>query len=319
MMGAMLSVEELRKVYRSRRRGNTTAVDDVSFSVAPNEVVGLLGPNGAGKTTAIKCLCTLMKPTWGRITVNGVDVLANPHAALRSIAAVLEGNRNVYWRLNPVENLEFFAGIQGIPIRRVRPLIDDLIALFDLGDKMQTPARMLSRGTQQKLALACAMVKQTEVLLLDEPTLGLDVETSYELRQILKDMAGRGERTVLLSSHDMNVVQDICDRVIVINQGRIVTDDRVDNLLELFRAKAYEFSVSGHLSETQTRRLNEQFEMIEIEPNTHRSSIRVELMDGQRFYDLIDILRQNNSMIESIDRRDPNLEEIFLNLVREEH
>jgi len=315
----MLSVEELRKVYRSRRRGNTTAVDDVSFSVAPNEVVGLLGPNGAGKTTAIKCLCTLMKPTWGRITVNGVDVLANPHAALRSIAAVLEGNRNVYWRLNPVENLEFFAGIQGIPIRRVRPLIDDLIALFDLGDKMQTPARMLSRGTQQKLALACAMVKQTEVLLLDEPTLGLDVETSYELRQILKDMAGRGERTVLLSSHDMNVVQDICDRVIVINQGRIVTDDRVDNLLELFRAKAYEFSVSGHLSETQTRRLNEQFEMIEIEPNTHRSSIRVELMDGQRFYDLIDILRQNNSMIESIDRRDPNLEEIFLNLVREEH
>ncbi len=314
----MLSVEHLCKVYRSRRRGSTTAVDDVSFAVAPNEVVGLLGPNGAGKTTTIKCLCTLLMPTSGRIRVNGVDVQADPHPALRAIAAVLEGNRNVYWRLNPVENLEFFAGIQGIPMRRARPLINNLIELFDLGDKRKTPARMLSRGMQQKLALACAMVKQTEVLLLDEPTLGLDVETSYELRQILKDMAHRGERTILLSSHDMHVVQDICDRVIVINNGHIVTDDRVANLLELFRAKAYEFSVSGHLSATQTRRLNEQFEMIEIEPDTHRSSIRVELMDGQRFYDLIDILRQDGSMIESIDRRDPNLEEIFLQLVREE-
>lgn len=313
----MVSVENLRKIYRSRRRGDTTAVDDVSFSVAPHEVVGLLGPNGAGKTTVIKCLCTLLTPTSGRITIDGIDALADPHSALRKISAVLEGNRNVYWRLNPVENLEFFAGIQGIPMRQVRPYIDDLIELFDLRDKVSTPARMLSRGMQQKLAVACALVKQTEILLLDEPTLGLDVETSYELRGILTDMAQRGERTILLSSHDMNVVQDVCDRVIVINHGHVVTDDRVSNLLELFRAKAYEFSISGHLNEPQINQLRHEFDLIEIEPNTHKSSIHVELMDGQRFYDLIDILRRNGSTIESIDRRDPNLEEIFLKLVRE--
>lgn len=104
-------------------------------------------------------------------------------------------------------------------MRQIRPYMDELIELFDLGDKTKTPARMLSRDMQQKLALARAMAKQTEVLLLDEPTLGLDVETSHELRQILKDMAGRGERTVLLSNHDMNVGQDIYDRVIVINQA----------------------------------------------------------------------------------------------------
>ena len=317
-MNAMLSVENLRKVYRSRRRGDTVAVDDVSFSVAPNEVVGLLGPNGAGKTTTIKCLCTLLAPTSGRIVIHGVDAQADPSAALRSISAVLEGNRNVYWRLNPRENLEFFAGIQGIPMRRIRSYIDDLIDLFDLGDKASTPARMLSRGMQQKLAVACALVKRTEILLLDEPTLGLDVETSHELRRILKDMARNGERTILLSSHDMNVVQDVCDRVIVINHGRIVTDDRVKNLLELFRAKAYEFSISGHLSEGQAQQLREEFDLIEIEPDTHKSSIHVELMDGQRFYDLVDILRQNGSTIESIDRQDPNLEEIFLKLVQEE-
>lgn len=318
MSEPILEVQDLRKVYSSRRRGDVVAVDRVSFTVDRNEVVGLLGPNGAGKTTTIKCLCTLLRPTSGGISIEGVDVRAHPRAALRKIAAVLEGNRNVYWRLNPRENLEFFAGIQGIPMREIRPYIDELIELFDLRGKERTPARMLSRGMQQKLAVACALVKRTDILLLDEPTLGLDVETSYELRRILKQMAQSGERTILLSSHDMNVVQQICDRVIVINDGRIVTDDNVSNLLELFRARAYEFSISGRLHEAQQRKLREAFELIHIEPDTHRSSIRVELVDGSQFYHLIDMLRENGSVIESVDRRDPDLEEIFLRIVKGE-
>ena len=313
----ILDVQELTKVYRSRRRGNVVAVDGVSFGVEHGEVVGILGPNGAGKTTTIKCICSLIRPTSGRIAINGVDTLAKPRYALAKVAAVLEGNRNIYWRLTPKENLEFFAGIQGIPMRVVRPYITQLIELFDLVDKAKTPARMLSRGMQQKLAVACALVKQTDILLLDEPTLGLDVETSYELRRLLKETARRGERTILLSSHDMSLVQDICDRVVIVHQGKVVTDDEVANLLQLFRARAYTFSLS-RLSDEQEASLRSVFDLIEIKSSDHASTVEVEILQKEKLYELMDILRANGTAIESIDRKDPNLEEIFLRIVRGE-
>ncbi|HBR10031.1 TPA: ABC transporter ATP-binding protein, partial [Candidatus Acetothermia bacterium] len=284
MPDTVLKVESLTKVYNRRRGKETVAVDDISFSVGKNEVVGLLGPNGAGKTTTIKCICTLIGPTKGTISVNGTDAVKNARAVLQKVTAVLEGNRNIYWRLSVRENLEFFAGLQGIPLRRVRSYIDELIELFQLKEKEKTPARKLSRGMQQKLAVACALVKRTDILLLDEPTLGLDVEISHELRFALKEMAQRGERTIILSSHDMNVVQDICERVIIINDGRIVTDDKVDNLLKLFQASAYRFEIEAQLSDLQRRRLQERFKLLKISDTDHYTEIEAELEDGNHIY-----------------------------------
>jgi ABC-2 type transport system ATP-binding protein len=314
----IVSVEGLTKVYRSRRRGELRAVDDVSFDVARGEIVGLLGPNGAGKTTTIKCLCTLVTPTSGTARVDGVDTRSHPRAAMGKLAAVLEGNRNIYWRLTARENLEYFAALNGIDRRSVRSLIDELIDRFGLKEQRDDDARTLSRGMQQKLAVACAFVKQTPVLLLDEPTLGLDVETSLELRSMLRSMAADAGRTILLSSHDMDVVQDVCERVIIINNGRIVTADRISNLLEVFRAKAYRFTVRGTLGEDDIRGLRESFPGLEVTGDGHASIVDVELMDGSRLYELIDQLRRASAIIESIDRKDPNLEEIFLRIVRGE-
>ncbi len=316
MTKPILKLQNLVKVYKQRRGDDVVAVDDVSFAVAENEIVGLLGPNGAGKTTTIKCICTLVKPTRGSIWINGSDAVRIPRAALRKVAAVLEGNRNVYWRLSVRENLEFFAGLQGTPPKRVRSYIDELISLFNLTDKERTPARKLSRGMQQKLAVACALVKQTEILLLDEPTLGLDVEISHELRSSLKEMASKGERTILLSTHDMNVVQDICERVVIINNGKVVTDDRVDNLLKLFQASAYSFEVEGKLTADQEERLQERFDLIEISNSDYQTQIKVELPESSQIYDLMEILRAGESLIRSIDRKEPNLEEIFLQIVK---
>jgi ABC-2 type transport system ATP-binding protein len=317
MSDPIVQVDDLSKVYRTRRE-EVRAVDHVNFSVRRGEVVGLLGPNGAGKTTTIKCLCTLIRPTTGRLAIDGVDVLARPRRALQKIAAVLEGNRNVYWRLSAKENLEFFSGIQGIPTRRVRSYIHELLESFDLREKANTAARMLSRGMQQKLALACALVKQTEILLLDEPTLGLDVETSYELRGALKEMARGGNRTILLSSHDMNVVQDVCDRVIIIQDGRVITDDLVTNLLGLFRARAYHFQLADRLTEAQQRKLESCFQMIQVHNSDHTSEIEVEFLRPEQLYELMDLLRDEGAVIEAIDRRDPNLEDIFLAILRRE-
>ena len=315
-MKLVLEVKELTKVYKQRRGENVLAVDQISFSVWKNEVVGLLGPNGAGKTTTIKSIAVLIKPTGGEIWIDGVNALKDQKKSLERIAAVLEGNRNIYWRLTPKENLEFFVGLQGHSVRRTRGYIDELIELFKLKEKQNTPARKLSRGMQQKLAIACALVKQTEILLLDEPTLGLDVEISYELRRILKEMAQRGERTILLSSHDMNVVQDICERVIIINHGRIVTDDRVENLLKLFRASAYRFKIEGRLAQEQELALKRRFPLLEVEATDHRTYIDADLEGSNEIYEVIEILKGGQARIESIDHKEPNLEEIFLQIVK---
>ncbi len=314
--GPALEVHGLRKVYRSRRRGDVLAVDDVSFRVEPGEVLGLLGPNGAGKTTTIKCICTLVRPTGGLVVVGGIDALRHPRQAVKRLTGVLEGNRNVYWRLTPIENLEFFAALQGIPARAVRRDIEELIERFGLVEKRKTPARMLSKGMQQKLALACAMVKRTPVLLLDEPTLGLDVEASFELRQVIKELAATGERTVVLSSHDMAVVEDVCERVVIIQDGRIVADDRVANLMRLFRARAYHFAISGTLSDEARAALEALFPLSTVRTADDHTEIEVEFPDPRDFYRLVDLLRDAGCTIDSIDRRHPDLEEIFLRIVK---
>lgn len=313
-----VQVSNLTKTYKTRRRGSVVAVNDASFSVDRGEVVGLLGPNGAGKTTTIKCLCTLVEPTSGELMVDGEDAVRRPRAAVAKVAAVLEGNRNTYWRLTVRENLEFFAALNGHSAKSVRGLIGELIERFNLVDKAGTVAQHLSRGMQQKLAVACAFVKQTPVLFLDEPTLGLDVETSHQLRSELRQLGTSGERTILVSSHDMDVVQDVCDRVIIINEGKVITDDKVSNLLELFSARAYTFTVRDGLSEEQERHLLIRFPLIQIKSDTHLTSISVELLDGAGFYELIDILRSGESVIDSIDRKDPDLEEVFLRIIKGE-
>jgi ABC-2 type transport system ATP-binding protein len=311
----IVDVEGLRKVYRSRRRGDVVAVDDLSFRIEPGEVVGLLGPNGAGKTTTIKCLATLVRPTGGRVTLDGVDALRQPARAVERIAALLEGNRNMYWRLTPRENIEFFAALQGIPTRTARARIDPLLDRFGLGEKRNTPARMLSKGMQQKLALACAIARDTPLLVLDEPTLGLDVEASHDLRAHIRELSADG-RTVMLSSHDMAVVQDVCERVIIVNKGRVVTNDRVENLIALFKARAYRFTLDAPVVDGAADALRARLGAVRLDDDAR--AFEVELLDGSGFYAVVDILRDAGAAIESVDRKDPDLEEIFLRIVRGE-
>jgi ABC-2 type transport system ATP-binding protein len=307
-----LEVHDLRKWYRG---GAVKAVDGVSFSVRRGEVVGLLGANGAGKTTTIKSICTLIRPTSGTIRVGGEDAVAHPGRALPRIAAVLEGNRNIYWQLSPRENMEFFAGIQGFARRDVRPQVDALLEVFRLQDKADTPVRMLSRGMQQKVAITCAMIKQTELLMLDEPTLGLDVKTNAELRTVLREIAATGERTVMLSSHDLGVVQSLCDRIIIVHQGRVVTDERIGTLLELFRPRGFRVRVDGALSEAQRAHVGRLFGEVAVQADADGgSTLDVEVPEPQTVYDLVDALRASGAMIRSVERRSRSLEEVFLSL-----
>ena len=313
----VVHVSGLHKTFPARGRHSpaVTAVDDVGFQVRRGELIGLLGPNGAGKTTTIKALCGLVRPDRGELLVAGVDVRRNRRQALRHLAAVLEGSRNLYWRLTVRENLEYFAGNRGVPRSQVRERIDTLLERFALATRRNALVSDLSRGMQQKLALAVAALADTEVVLLDEPTLGLDVETGYEVRALLREMRDEG-RTVIVSTHDMPVVQDLCERTVVIAHGRVLVDDRVDHLLRLFASRAYEVQLGAPLHDAQVAELRRRFLSVVVFDDGTR--VQVDLAKGDDLYALIDVLRHGGTPIESIDRRTIDFETVFRRLVRGE-
>lgn len=216
-----MEVKNVMKTYKKRRSKEfVTAVHDISFDVHRGEILGLLGPNGAGKTSTIKMICGLLTPDSGTVLINGINNQDKRLDTLRNISAVLEGNRNIYWRLTVRENLEYFAGNRGLSRKDVAGRIEELLNQFRLKEKENELVNRLSRGMQQKLAIAVAMLADSEVILLDEPTLGLDVETGYEVREILRDIVKNEQRTIIISSHDMAVVQDLCERTVIINHGK---------------------------------------------------------------------------------------------------
>lgn len=313
-MSRLIEVRDITKSYRQRRGGNiVTALGGVSFGVERGEVLGLLGPNGAGKTTTIKTICGLITPDSGTVMINGFDVQRERLRALRAISAVLEGNRNLYWRLTVRENLEYFAGNRGASRRQVRARIDELLRQFRLFERGNALVNHLSRGMQQKLAIAVAMLAGSEIILLDEPTLGLDVESGYEVRQLLRDIAQTQGRTLIISSHDMPVVQELCQRVVIISHGRVVADNQVSNLLKLFETRAYQITLGSPLSSVQLTRLQARF-TVNLE-NPAGTVVRVNLEHGEDIYELIEILRLERTPVEAIDRTVINFEQVFLRVV----
>ncbi len=308
-----LVVADLVKDYPTRK-GPVRALAEVSFRVGEGEIVGLLGANGAGKTTVIKILCGLLRPTGGRAEAFGVPT-SRPEVA-RYVSALLEGSRNVYWRLSVEENLRFFAGLQGVPPREARRRTAELVARFGLEEKRRTTANLLSQGMKQKLALACALVKGTPVLLLDEPTLGLDVETSHELRGMIRELATGEGKTVLLSSHDMGVVEDTCRRVVILARGRVVADDLVPNLLALFRTRAYRVSLGDGLPAEARARLAAQLPALRTLDGER--ALEVELPPEKDVYALMDALREAGVAVDGVSRVEPDLEDVFLRIVRGE-
>lgn len=307
-----VSVADLAKTYELDD-GVIRAVDDISFEIESGSVVGLLGPNGAGKTTTIKAILGLLVPTAGEITINGVDVQNYPRQAYQHVSAVLEGARNIYWRLTVRENLQFFAGLQGVPQTDATPQFEAHIDALDLTAKLDEPVQALSRGMKQKVALTCALARQTPIVFLDEPTLGLDLKTSHNLRSSLRDLTGQ-DRTIVLSSHDMDVVQDVCDRVIIMNQGQIIADDTVTNLIDLFQTQAYRVTLSQGYSPTFWNQFQREFTVTEQSTNADQVEIEVTLRDTDRFYEFVDFLRDENVGLASISSVEPDLEEVFLSL-----
>jgi ABC-2 type transport system ATP-binding protein len=318
-MESLIQVKGISKSYRKRNSTEIlTAVDHISFSIYPGEIVGLLGPNGAGKSTLLKMICGLIRPDYGAIVIKGINNQKNRLKSLRHISAVFEGNRNLYWRLTVRENLEYFAGNRGQSKKYAAPKIEELLEIFHLKHKEHELVNRLSRGMQQKLAIAVAMLAESEVLILDEPTLGIDVETSYEVQEILRKITRDYNRTVVISSHEMDVIQNLCTRTIIINKGKIITNDSVDNLLNLFEVRTYSITISKPLSKQQHQLLLQKFPQLAHTPGTIQSELLINIKENRDFYELMDVLRLEKTPVESIDRMTINFEDVFINLIKED-
>ncbi len=314
-----LCVKDLTKTFRDKKRV-VEAVRSVSFSVEKGEMVGLLGPNGAGKTTTIKCVLGLVKPDSGEIFVEGIDPKRDPRKAAAKMAAVLEGARNTYWRLTVWENIAYFAGIHGVSESSGKEYFEYLLEVLKLTDKRNTEVRNLSSGYKQKTAVACTLAKRTPLVFLDEPTLGLDVESSYELREALQTLQMQEERSIIISSHDMKVIQDVCSRVIIVSQGRIVRDERIHDLLTLFATRKLRVVIARNGDAPALERAHagimSRFPHSEIRVTPDTLEVSVGLANSKEIYDLVDITKESGAAIETIAQEEVDLEKAFLQVVR---
>ncbi len=301
----VVEVENLRKVF-----GDTVAVDGISFGVGRGEIVALLGPNGAGKTTTIKSILNLIVPDSGRIVVAGRDVRPGDYWLYDFISGVLEGNRNIYWRLTVEQNIRFFAGLNGRKISKGE--IDGILERFGLGEKRKTEARNLSRGMQQKLAIASVLARKTPILILDEPTLGLDVDTTYQLMEIVRSLREDMGRTIIVSSHNMRFVENTADRVIFINGGRIVAEGSVEQLKRMFSYETYMFRASGGNISPQGIFPDGKVERVGDEWRIYVS------LNQSEIYDAVDALRSNGFLLKEIRLQEPDLESIYMRVMKEE-
>ena len=222
---AVIEVRGLRKEYRTDWRRRTVALDGLDFEVPQGVVFGFLGPNGAGKTTTIRCLLDLVRPTAGRCQVLGVDPQVHVDRVQRRVGSLIE-SQALFPAFSGRRNLTQLARLHRVPRARVDAVLDRV----GLARRADDPVRAYSLGMRQRLGLAAALLKDPELLILDEPTNGLDPAGMRDMRALLRDLGERGH-TVLLSSHLLGEVQQLCDRVGVISGGRLLAETTVDDLL----------------------------------------------------------------------------------------
>ena len=213
----------------SKQYGQQMAVNDISFSIQKGEIVGFLGPNGAGKSTTMKIATSYLPPTSGKVTVNGFDVVEQP-MAVKKIIGYLPEHNPLYLDMYVHEYLSFVCGVYKIGKSETKRRVGEMIELCGLTKEQNKRIESLSKGYRQRVGLAQALIHNPEVLILDEPTSGLDPNQILEIRKLIKEISRN--KTVILSTHIMQEVQALCDRVIVINQGKIVADDLLANLLK---------------------------------------------------------------------------------------
>ena len=295
-----------------------TAVNGVDLQIERGEIFGLLGPNGAGKSTTIRMLCTLLEPTSGTARVNGYDVVTQANDVRRSLGTLLAGERSIYWKLTGRENLEYFAALYHIPQTIAKKRVDELLERMELRERANELVEKYSTGMRQRVAIAKALLARPPILLLDEPTLGLDPQAARNLRELIAQLKQEGH-TILLTTHYMEEADQLSDRIGIIDTGKVIALDTPEGLkrridqkevirLEVTGWQEYIGEKLRALSEVSNLVARKQDESDLWEVNLQSNNSRAVLPK------LVENIGQNGTRLVNMNIVKPSLEDVFIHL-----
>jgi len=306
----MIEVEQLRKEY-----GDLTAVDGVSFTARPGEIFGLLGPNGAGKTTTIGCISGLLAPTSGRVRVMGHDVVREGMAARQALGVVPQ-EIALYEELSAVENLKYWGGAQGLRNPLLGERIQKVLELTGLGDRAREPVKRFSGGMKRRLNFACGIVHQPQVLLLDEPTVGVDPQSRMRLLELVRAEAQAGT-CVLYTTHYMEEAETLCDRLAIVDHGKVIAAGTLAELRSMLEQRDL-LRLSGVFQPAAARAAVAPIDHIEV-VQAEENLLVLSLVDASRKLPAIfAALEAAGSEVRGTTLTQPSLESLFIKLTGKE-
>lgn len=306
----MIEVQDLRKTY-----GSVVAVDGASFHARAGEVFGLLGPNGAGKTTTIHCISGLLTPSAGRVRVDGHDVVREGKAARASIG-VAPQELAIYEDLTAAENLEYWGGAQGMRGAELKRRVEETLEIFGLQDRAKEPVKRFSGGLKRRLNFACAIVHRPKVLLLDEPTVGVDPQSRIRLLELIRQQAREGV-CVLYTTHYMEEAEALCDRLAILDHGRLIAQGTLDELRAMLGEREL-LTLKGSWDEHKLREALERLEGLEV-LQLGAAEVTLAAADGSsRLPKVLALLEEAGAEIRGVTLRQPSLESLFIRLTGKE-
>ncbi len=300
----------------------TVALDKVNIKIRSGELFGLLGPNGSGKTTTIKCLSTILIPDEGTAIVNGFDIHKETSMVRASLGLVVGGERTLYWKLTARDNLMYFASLYKMQRKEAKKRVEELLDTLQLYDRADERLEDYSTGMRQKVAIARALLHDPPILLLDEPTLGLDPNFARQIRSQIKELSEKYGKTILLTTHYMDEADQLCDRVAFINNGKIVAVDTPNRLKAMVKEKELVEVVVYRPPadiEKHIRLLLPDAEVVKLIPGDEDEGnpSRIKIIGGtaeEHVGTVIDALRQKNVRIGGLNVGVPTLEDVFIKL-----
>lgn len=303
----MLEFINLTKKYNDK-----IIVDNLNLKIDSGTILGFLGPNGAGKTTTIKMSCGLVNPTKGDIKIFGDSILKNRKKYIKNVGAVLEGNRNIYWRLTPIENMKYFAAIRGLWNKELRNKMEHYLQLFDLQEKRNCECGKLSRGMQQKVSICCSLISNTKVLFLDEPTLGLDVESVLAMEEIIKEISSK-DKIIVITSHDLHFINNLCKRIVILNKGNLLWDDSIKNFNEYFNAIKYDVTIDK--LDFNIEKKENYVSLINSYIRNDTKILQFEINNDNEIINILNNLKRDKVNILGVSKQKRNVEDLFIDIL----
>lgn len=310
---SIIDVKNLTKTF-----GKFTAVDDISFDVKKGEIFGLLGPNGAGKSTTLRMLSTLSRPTKGTATIGGYDTVRND-MEVRKLIGIVSEKMIIYNRLTAKENLWFFGSLFSIPKDVLNKRIDDLLELVQLTKWKNAQVGTFSTGMRQRMNVIRALLNMPQVLFLDEPTLGLDPQSSVEIREFIRKLNQESGTTVIITTHMMVDADLLCDRIAIVDHGKIIALDTSTNLKKIISG-ADTMIIKLEIANL-TPDMTASIKALDcVDAATQENSIQLHIIvHGEEAFDsIIDMVRKRNGKITSMANLQPTLEDVFLHITGHE-